>query len=223
MHGPTLSYVPPGNTGSYVAPPSGPPPKLTEGIPDPASVEAQKRQYEKSIEAQLKQEQSHLSQRNQAQKQMLQQQVEAQKAQYNLQMDQYLRQQAMAIDQQGNAEMIQLQEAAMNQKMTLESQASALCLEYQQRKVQEEMMMREYKIQKEYYESGVKLMQQYQQEQRRGPGPVPNGSLAARPTGVSIGQYPHGAPGGLQPTASHYLPTGHTGVAPSQTIHQPYR
>jgi hypothetical protein len=221
-----LSFVPPG-TGSYVPspPPAGPPPKLTEGIPDPASVEAQKRQYEKSIEAQLKQEQTHLNQRNQAQKQLLQQHVEAQKAQYNLQMDQYLRQQAMEIDQQGNVELIQLQQAAMNQKKTLEQQASALCLEFQQRKVQEEMMMREYLIHKEYYESGVKLMQQYQKQQP----PAPNGSFAARPGGVSIGQY--GGLSSLQPTASYYVPTVPTGasqyvptvptgVAP-HVVHQP--
>merc|ERR1719313_1124098 len=37
-------------TGSYVAAPGAPPPKLTEGMPDPSSVESQKQSYSKAIE-----------------------------------------------------------------------------------------------------------------------------------------------------------------------------
>merc|ERR1719440_1444440 len=106
--------------GSYVPAPGPPPPRLTEGYPDPASVESQKKAYSKSIEAQLKQETGILAQRNQATKQMLAQTVQAQKAQYNPQMDQYLQQQAMAVDQQATAEMMMLQEAAMQYKNALE-------------------------------------------------------------------------------------------------------
>lgn len=151
-----------GGPGSYVAAPGPPPPKLTEGLPDPKSVESQKQAYSQSIEAQLRQETGALAQRNQAQKQSLAQMVQQQKAQYNLQMDQYLQQQAMAVDQQANAEMMMLQEAAMAQKMALEQQAAGLTLEYQQRKAQEEMMAREYQIQKQYYDAEQKLSQQYQ-------------------------------------------------------------
>jgi len=152
------------NPGSYVSAPGPPPPKLTEGIPDPTSVEKQKLEYSKSIEAQLRQETGALAQRNQAQKQSLAQMVQQQKAQYNLQMDQYLQQQAMAVDQQANAEMMMLQEAAMAQKMALEQQAAGLTLEYQQRKAQEEMMAREYQIQKQYFDAEQKLAAQYQKQ-----------------------------------------------------------
>jgi len=154
----------PPQTGSYVSAPGPPPPKLTEGMPDPSSVESQKLAYSKSIEAQLRQETGALAQRNQAQKQSLAQMVQQQKAQYNLQMDQYLQQQAMAVDQQANAEMMMLQEAAMAQKMALEQQAAGLALEYQQRKAQEEMMAREYQIQKQYWDAEQKLAAQYQKQ-----------------------------------------------------------
>jgi len=152
------------STGSYVSAPGQPPPKLTEGMPDPGSVESQKQAYSKSIEAQLRQETGQLAQRNQAQKQALAQMVQQQKAQYNLQMDQYLQQQAMAVDQQANAEMMMLQEAAMAQKMALEQQAAGLTLEYQQRKAQEEMMAREYQIQRQYFDAEQKLAAQYQKQ-----------------------------------------------------------
>merc|ERR1719191_810682 len=95
--------------GSYTPPPAGPPPKLTEGMPDPDSVETQRAAYSKSIEAQLRQETGHLAQRNAAEKKILQQAIQAQKAQLSLQLDQYLHQQAMALDQQANAEMMMLQ------------------------------------------------------------------------------------------------------------------
>lgn len=151
-------------SGSYVPAPGAPPPKLTEGMPDPSSVESQKNAYSKSIEAQLRQETGALAERNQKQKQSLAQMVQQQKAAYNLQMDQYLQQQAMAVDQQANAEMTMLQEAAMAQKMALEQQAAGLCLEFQQRKAQEEMMAREYQIQKQYYEAEQKLAATYQKQ-----------------------------------------------------------
>merc|ERR1719199_103073 len=67
------------STGSYVSAPGQPPPKLTEGMPDPGSVESQKQAYSKSIEAQLRQETGQLAQRNQAQKQALAQMVHQQK------------------------------------------------------------------------------------------------------------------------------------------------
>merc|ERR1719247_1272210 len=162
MHSPQQAA--PQQTGSYVSAPGQPPPKLTEGMPDPSSVESQKQAYSKSIEAQLRQETGQLAQRNQAQKQALAQMVQQQKAQYNLQMDQYLQQQAMAVDQQANAEMMMLQEAAMAQKMALEQQAAGLTLEFQQRKAQEEMMAREYQIQRQYYDAEQKLASVYQKQ-----------------------------------------------------------
>jgi len=220
---PSQSVVMPqqGQTGSFVPAPGPPPPKLTEGMPDPSSVESQKVAYSKSIEAQLRQETGALAERNQKQKQSLAQMVQQQKAQYNLQMDQYLQQQAMAVDQQANAEMTMLQEAAMAQKMALEQQAAGLTLEYQQKKAQEEMMAREYQIQKQYFEAEQKLAATYQKQHGvdgRGPSQqqLPTGQQAmAQPQmqpqmnfpglqpSVSVGmQQPPMYGGGLQPSMS---------------------
>lgn len=183
-------------SGSFVAAPGMPPPKLTDGMPDPSSVESQKNAYSKKIEASLRHETSMLAQRNQAQKQSLAQMVQSQKAQYNLQMDQYLQQQAMAVDQQANAEMMMLQEAATAQKMALEQQAAGLTLEYQQRKAQEEMMAREYQIQKQYFDAEQKLAAQYQKQLpvQAASQPTWGGSTTTSfPVATSYGSPPFGA------------------------------
>lgn len=199
-----VSGHPQPQSGSFVAqPPRAPPGKLTEGIPDPNSVEVQKAAYSKSIEAQLKQETGLLAQRNQAQKQMLAQSVQQQKAQYNLQMDQFLQQQSMAVDQQANAEMMALQEAAMAQKMALEQQAAGLTLEYQQKKAQEEMLQREYHIQKQYWDAEQKLVAQHKQEQERlaRNAPGPEVAQLARGGIQPGGMLPGGLPPGMPPLA----------------------
>merc|ERR1719162_1750467 len=146
-------------------PPQGPPQpqKLTEGFPDPAAVEQQKAAYGKALEAQLKAQSDELSKRSQAEKQALLEQAAQSKAHFNLQIDTALQQQARALDEQTNAQMLALQEAAVQQKSTLEGQAAGLKLEFEQKKAQEDMMIRQYEIQKQYYEANVKLQTQMQQ------------------------------------------------------------
>jgi hypothetical protein len=215
--------------GSYVPPPTGTPPKLTEGLPDPTSVERQKAAYAKSIEANLRNETGQLKQRNQEQKKQLQKAIESQNAQYSLQLDQYLQQAAMAIDQQANAEMMMLQEAAMQQKMALEQQATSLSLEFQQKKAQEEMLAREYQIQKRYHEEEVKLHATYQkqhglnsrpQPQEGGPpGGAPGGTMAGGPY---VPPVVHQAGPGLQPSMTHLQPSM-THVMPPNPHESHYR
>lgn len=137
-----------------------PPQKLTEGFPDPASVEKQKAAYEKGLEKQLKENSDMVSKRSEAEKEQLLQQAAQQKAAFNLQLQTQLQQQWRALDEQTNAQMLALQEAAAQQKSTLEGQAAGIKLEWEQRKAQEDMMIRQYDISKQYYEAQVKLQEQ---------------------------------------------------------------
>merc|ERR1711981_1281214 len=62
----------------------------------------------------------------------------------------------------GNVQMCQLQEAHMAQRSALEQQAAALTLEYQQKKAEEEMLKKQYEIQKQFFDAENKLAVQFQ-------------------------------------------------------------
>jgi len=152
--------------GAQAAPsqqPPEPPKRLTDGFPDPSAVEQQKAAYAKSLENQLKTQSEEVAKRSQAEKDALLKQAAQSKAAFNLQIETALQQQARALDEQTNAQMLALQEAAVQQKSTLEGQAAGLKLEFEQKKAQEDMMIRQYEIQKQYYEAQVKLQSQMQQ------------------------------------------------------------
>merc|ERR1712216_1035154 len=70
--------------------------------------------------------------------------------------------QNLLLDQQMNSQCMMLQEAAMQQKSVLEQQAAALTLEYQQKKAEEEMLFKQFEIQKQYYDAETKLAAQFQ-------------------------------------------------------------
>jgi len=125
-------------------PPTGPPQRLTAGMPDPASIERQKLQYSRAIDLGL-------------QKEAQQVRSKQEKAQSYLTIDQYATYGNMYVDDLTLAEIAYLQEASAQHRQILEQQASALALEYNQRKAQEDMMMRQYRIQRRYYENSQRL------------------------------------------------------------------
>merc|ERR1719379_3360518 len=100
--------------------------------------------------------------RQKVKKEMLNETAKQQKAQFALQTQSQLQAQNLLLDQQMNSQLMMLQEAAMAQKTTLEQQAAALTLEYQQKKAEEEMLVKQYQIQKQYYDAEMKLAAQYQ-------------------------------------------------------------
>merc|ERR1719359_2217644 len=147
---------------SYVAAPQGPPEPLTKGIPDPASIKSQQDAYAKALEKQYQDGASAISAETKVKKEMLTETAKQQKAQYQLQVQSQLQAQNLLLDQQMNSQLMMLQEAAMAQKSALEQQAAALSLEYQQKKCEEEMLQKQYEIQKQYYDAETKLASAYQ-------------------------------------------------------------
>merc|ERR1711907_23424 len=77
--------------------------------------------------------------------------------QYKLQVESQLQAQNLMLDQQ----MKMLQEAAMAQRSALEQQAAALTLEWQQKKAEEEMLKKQYEIQRQYVDAENKLATQF--------------------------------------------------------------
>merc|ERR1712032_815818 len=90
-------------------------------------------------------------------------------------------------DEQTLAEVAYLQAESAQHRQVLEQQASALTLEYNQRKAQEDMMMRQYQIQKQYYENSQRLQGMQSEVQR---GVIPQGLF-----GGSVVQPGTAAPG----------------------------
>merc|ERR550537_2049712 len=160
----------PTQVASFVAPPAvapamamtGPPVNLLEGLPKPEQIEGQKAGYAKALEQQFKAGSDTISKETEIKKKMLIDTAEQQKAQYTLQVQSQLQQQNLLLDQQMNSQIMMLQEAAMQQKSALEQQAAALTLEYQQKKAEEEMLVKQYQIQKQFYDAEQKLAAQFQ-------------------------------------------------------------
>merc|ERR1712032_1681020 len=139
--------------------------------------------------------------RAQQQKQMLMMRSQQEKAESHLTIDQYATYGNMYVDDQTLAEVAHLQAESAQHRQVLDQQASALALEYNQKKAQEDMMMRQYQIQKQYYENSQRLQGMQSEVQR---GVIPQGLLGgsvAQPAGMVPGQSMV-AGGGQTPLAS---------------------
>merc|ERR1712032_1002157 len=177
--------------GSFVAAPPMPamerPRSLTAGMPDPASIDHQKHQYSRAIDLELQKEAQQVQARAQQQKQMLMMRSQQEKAESYVTIDQYATYGNMYVDDQTLSEVAFLQAESAQHRQVLEQQASALALEYNQRKAQEDMMMRQYQIQRQYYDNPQRLHGMQSEVQR---GVIPQGLF-----GGSIVQPGTAAPG----------------------------
>lgn len=146
---------------------NGPPPALTAGLPDPASIDAQKSQYMRSLDDQLKRGSQVLDEQLKQQQAYLQRMGEQQKRQYSLQVDQQIKVQELDLVQQHNQQLLMLQQAAQQQKAALEQQANALLLEYSQKKAAEDIASQMYKFEKDAFEAGVKYKREMEELQKQ--------------------------------------------------------
>merc|ERR1712096_298610 len=135
---------------AYAAAPAPPqaPPSLLSGVPDPAAVEAQKAGYLRSIDEQLKNAQALLDQQHKQQIEYMRANAEQQKKQFGFQKDLEAEQGRMALNQQYAAHLNQLDDAARQQKFTLEQQSAQLIADYNQKKAHEALMSEQYAMQK---------------------------------------------------------------------------
>merc|ERR1740129_1621347 len=138
---PAMPAMPSYGGGSFVAappmpaygaamPPMQKPQNLTAGIPDPASIEHQKQQYSRAIDAEQQKEAQQIMAMAQQQKQMLMRQSQQEKAQSYVTIDQYATYGNSYVDEQTLAEVAYLQAESALHRQVLEQQASALALEY---------------------------------------------------------------------------------------------
>lgn len=161
--GPGLSYVPP-----VGAPPGAAGVNLTEGIPDPDSIEQQKRAYERGLDAELKQTRKLAEEQLKQQKNAIKQAAEQQLAMYKAQVEQSIKQQELSLDHQWQQQQMELQQAFLKQKAALEHQASSLAMEYQQRKMHEDLLKKQAEMHREMHDMQRRIhleLQEHQQQQ----------------------------------------------------------
>lgn len=140
---------------------------LTEGIPDPASIESQKKNYEKTLDASLEQSQKMAAEQIKQQKEALKVAAQQQLEMYKAQMDQTVKQHELGLDQQLQHQQMEMQQALLQQKTILEQQASALSMEYKQRKMQEEMMLKQAEMHAEMQTLHGRMQEEMAQHQQQ--------------------------------------------------------
>merc|ERR1711904_340889 len=86
--------------------------------------------------------------------------------------EEQMKMQQMAVEAQAQQTITGLSEAAITQRTMLEEKAAISVMDYQKKKAMEDMSMKSYQVQKQYYEQEMKLMQQYGQVARKGAGAI---------------------------------------------------
>jgi len=133
-----------------------PPNRLTEGIPDPQGIERQQAGFNKGLDDQLKKGMALLSKQLAEQTAQIHEVGNQQKRQYAAHVDAQVKAQETELILQHDQQLLLLQQASAGQKAALEQQATALSLEYVQKKSMEDLRTQKYRFDKEQYEAKLK-------------------------------------------------------------------
>lgn len=131
--------------------------------------------YAKNLEHQLKMGADVLDRTHKERCQQLIVLGEQRKKQFNLQVDQEVKQQETMLTQQRNDQLMMLQQRAHVKRTELENQASALTLEYQKKRTEEEYLVQQSAIERMNFESQRKIVGEMHRLGMHGvPGPAPH-------------------------------------------------
>jgi len=192
-------------------------------IPDPASIEKQKADYERQIEVSFEQAKQQADIGAKQAREAMQKQAELDIATYTAQVQQRLKQQELQLEQKLQQENLARQQMMMQQRAVLEQQASSLAMEYQQSKMREEWQKQQDTMHMEMIGLQQRMEQEMQEHHQQAAALTAQHAQQAQQlqmqhvrVGTHPGQVPHQQPG--VPTATAVVP-GH----PQQTaiVHAP--
>jgi len=152
----TMSVVPSNAAQAAGLPPlpsSGPPLKLTEGIPDLASVAAQREEYLRALDQQEGEAMRALEEQKLNQVKAIRARGDQKKSAYSLEVEQQVRRHDLALSQQHGQHMMMLNQQYSTQRGVLEHQANSLVMEFQHKKAHEDMLMQQYQLQRAMHDS----------------------------------------------------------------------
>eukprot|EP00930_Biecheleria_cincta_P092741 TRINITY_DN82760_c0_g1_i1.p1 TRINITY_DN82760_c0_g1~~TRINITY_DN82760_c0_g1_i1.p1 ORF type:complete len:334 (+),score=65.06 TRINITY_DN82760_c0_g1_i1:35-1036(+) len=173
-----------GGRSPYTAPrdldqPPLAPPSLLDGFPEPERVEARKTQYLKSLEEQVRQNVTTLTQQHQANLEYLRAKNEQQKRQALATIDQELLKAEMELDRRHDEQLLGLQQAAMRKKFDVAKEAGAITLEFHSRQTQEKLQYLDYELHRKFFEAASGQTRQPQAS-------LPPAPAQSRPMGGSV-------------------------------------
>lgn len=162
------------------------PVRLTDGLPDPAKIDAEKVAYEKALDAQLKKQADGVLAEAELKKKMMDQTAKMQLAQYQLQIEEQLKMNSMQIDAEAQTMIRGLEEAAIMQKTNMQERAAISVADYVKKKAIEDCSKKSYDLQKQFYEAEMKMTAQYQQVRQAGAKAVVTQGAPGVPMGVPV-------------------------------------
>merc|ERR1740130_1228044 len=144
------------------------PVSLTQGMTEPAKLDAERVAYEKALAAQLKKQSDATLQEASIKKQMLEQTAKKNLAEYQLQIEEQLKMSCLQVDQEAQNMINGLKEAAITQQTAREEQAAIACASYVKAKALEDFSVKSYQLQKTWFDKETALTTQYQQVMQKG-------------------------------------------------------
>jgi hypothetical protein len=151
------------------------PVSLTQGLVPPATLDAERVAYEKALAAQLKKQSDAVLEEAKIKKQMMQQSAQTQLAQFQLQVEEQLKMASLQVDQEAQNMLNGLKEAAITQQTAREEQAAIQAADYVKKKALEEMGIKSYQLQKQWFEKETQLNAEYQKVMQQGSKSVVTG------------------------------------------------
>jgi len=148
------------------------PQKLTTGLPDPAMLEKEKVAYNKALEAQLAKQTTALLEEAKIKKAMVDQQAKTQLAQFQLQIEEQLKMSCLQVDQEAMNMCAALQEAAITQGTARDEQTAIQTADYLKKKAIEDMSVKSWELQKQWFDQETKMIAQYEQVRKAGSNAV---------------------------------------------------
>jgi len=144
------------------------PRRLTEGMTEPAKLDAERVAYEKALAAQLKKQSDACLAEASIKKQMMEQTAKKQLAEYQLQIEEQVKMSCLQIDQEAQNLINGLKEAAITQQTAREEQAAIAAASYIKAKALEDFGLKSYNLQKTWFDKETQLNNEYQKVMKAG-------------------------------------------------------
>merc|ERR1719221_543166 len=169
------------------------PVSLTSGLVPPEKVEAERLGYEKALAAQLEKQSNATTEEARIKEAMLEQTAKTQLAQYQLQIEENFKMSCLQVDQEAQNMINGLKEAAITQQTAREEMAAIAIADYNKKKALEEMSIKSYQLQKQWYDSEMKLTAEYQKVMKAGSKSVVTPAMPVSPGVMAPGFVAPGA------------------------------
>merc|ERR1719162_1725960 len=156
---PQMTYAMP---QGIVAPPAPVQPmKLTDGIPTPAQINAQKSGYAAALDKQLKEASDTVSKETAIEKEMVKFNAAKQIAMFENQVDEKLTEGLALEDERATFALLELKKALVERNLQLSAQAENLKMDYQMKAVQTEWKQKWYAFEMQFMKEENKLATEY--------------------------------------------------------------